>query len=137
MFQNLQNQTLQNQTFPNQSVQSQSTQSSFAPVSTNATSRDMDGDNDNESAENSSSRQQERASSGFSPQNIFSSLNQNGSQGISTDQLLNALTKKSDLLNLSQQATQSNNLQNVLMDKIISSYDTTKTLTQNSKVLSA
>ena len=121
----------------NQSVQSQSTQSSFAPMSANMTSADSDGDNDNENTENSSAKQQERASAGFNSQSIFSALNQNGSQGISTDQLLNALTKQSSTLSSNNNITQNNNLQNILMDKILSSYNTTKTLTQNSKVLSA
>jgi hypothetical protein len=121
----------------NQSVQSQSSQSGFAPVSTNMSSADLDGDNDNESSEKSPTRQQESASSGFSAQSVFSALNQNGSKGISTDQLLSALTKKSDLLSANNKNAQNNNLQNILMDKLLSSYNATKTLTQNSKVLSA
>ena len=117
----------------NQSVQSQSMQSSFAPMGTNMASADSDGDNDNESTEQSSTK----ASAGFNAQSVFATLNQNGSQGVSTDQLLNALTHQSSMLSSNNNRTQSNNLQNILMDKILSSYDTTKTLTQNSKVLSA
>jgi len=121
----------------NQSVQSQSTQSSFAPMNANMLSADSDGDNDNENSEKYSAKEQNNTSSGLNSQSIFSALNQNGSKGISTNQLLNALTKQSSTLSSNKNVAQNNNLQNALMEKILSSYDTTKTLMQNSKVLSA
>ena len=120
-----------------QNSQKQSADSSLAAIGANVSSTDTDGDNDNESTESSSAKRQDNVSSGFSSQSIFSSLNQNGSQGISTDQLLNALLKQPSKLSSNNNVAQNNNLQNILMDKILSSYDTTKTLTQSSKVLSA
>jgi len=120
-----------------QNSQKQSADSSLAAIGANVSSTDTDGDNDNESTESSSAKRQDNVSSGFSSQSIFSALNQNGSQGISTDQLLNALLKQPSKLSSNNNVAQNNNLQNILMVKILSIYDTTKTLTQSSKVISA
>ena len=122
------------QSSQHQHVQSQDVQNSLASMSANKTSADSDGDNDNENTESSSAKEQNNASSGFNSQSVFSGLNQNGSKGISAEQLLNALLKQSTTKNI----TQNNNLQDILMNKIHSSYSATQTLEQSSnKVLSA
>ena len=96
-------------------------------------SKDADGDNDNDSAENAQKKQQENYSSSLNTQSIFSTLNQNGDQGISTEQLLNALSTQPSSYNKTQE---DKSFQNILMQTSASSYSDNST-NQRNQVLSA
>jgi hypothetical protein len=117
----------------NQIFQSQSSPSGFAPqgVSLN------DNDGDNDSIEKSQSESLKGQLSDVAFKTIFSALNTNGTQGISTNQLLNALNQQSSLLTKPDNNANGNKLQNTLMNKILSSYDNSNPIAQSNKVLSA